>query len=62
MPSETPRRGGAGRGQGRRPLGPSPTLTKSVTLTQDDIDYLRTIDPDNLSNAIRILIARARQG
>lgn len=55
------KRGGKRPGAGRKPIAPaSPTISLSITLTQADIDYLKTIDPNNLSAAIRSLIAAAR--
>ena len=56
--------GGAGRGQGRKPIdrtNKANTRSISITLTTEDIAYLKTIDPDNLSAAIRSLIAAARK-
>lgn len=60
--------GGAGRGQGRKPLSPgarrAPSL--SITLTAEDRAFLEQIAPrdakgePNLSAAVRQLIAEAR--
>jgi hypothetical protein len=51
-------KGGTRPGAGRKTLSSAPrTPTRSVTLTESDIAFLHSIDP-NLSKAIRILIAR----
>ena len=56
-------KGGKREGAGRKALSSAPrTPTKSVTLSEADIAYLHSIDPSNLSKAIRILIARAQSG
>lgn len=47
-------------GAGRKPLQPSGANRITITLTAADLDTLRMIDADNLSAAIRFLIAIAR--
>lgn len=60
---DKPTRGGKRPGAGRKPIAPtSATISLSITLTHDDIAYLETINPKNLSAAIRSLIAAARSG
>ena len=54
-------RGGAGRGQGRKPLsGDEPMIRKNIVLTHEDLAYLTMIDSDNLSRAVREVIGRDR--
>lgn len=50
-------RGGANRGQGRKPLSTA-EKTKSITITLpiSYIEYLRSIGRGNVSRAIRIII------
>lgn len=48
--------GGAGRGQGRKPLDPSePTVRITVRLSQSQLDWLKGKDA-NVSEALRELI------
>lgn len=51
--------GGKRAGAGRKQIGPAPLISKTITLSADDIAYLQTLS-DNLSAAIRQLIAQAR--
>jgi hypothetical protein len=50
-------KGGTRPGAGRKPIGTAPMKAINVTLTEADIAFLKSVDP-NLSKAIRILIAR----
>lgn len=51
--------GGKRAGAGRKQIGPAPLLSKTITLSTDDIAYLQTLN-ENLSAAIRQLIAQSR--
>lgn len=46
-------------GGGRKPLAPGGLTSVSVTLSADDLEFLKRIDP-NLSAAIRKLIASSK--
>lgn len=61
MPDDKPGRGGKRSGAGRRAISPAPRAPRiTITLAQDDIDFLKAITP-NLSAAVRHLIAQARR-
>lgn len=51
--------GGKRAGAGRKPIGTGRAIKVCITLTQDDIDELRALNP-NISAAVRSLI-RTRQ-
>lgn len=48
--------GGKRAGAGKKPLGDAPMSRVTARLSKDDIAYLKTINPDNQSDAIRKLI------
>ena len=57
------KRGGRRAGAGRKPIPRAPNekiISISITLTESDIAYLQSINPRNLSDAIRQLIAQSR--
>ncbi len=54
-------RGGAGRGQGRKPLATDePTVEITLTLPQSYVEYLRELGGNNASAAVRELVDRHR--
>lgn len=57
-----PQHGGRRNPPGGRPrLTEERTVKKTITLTPADLDYLKGLDA-NLSQAVRLLIARSREG
>ena len=54
------KRGGKRNGAGRKPIGSARAISVSITLTPEDIEYLKSIHAA-LSVAIRELIRRDRQ-
>lgn len=57
------KQGGRRAGAGRKPIPRAPDeqlIEKTITITESDIAYLLTLDPKNLSGAIRKLIATYR--
>ena len=49
--------GGKRAGAGKKPIGDQPMKVITARLSKDDIAYLNSINPANLSDAIRKLIA-----
>lgn len=51
-------RGGKRDGAGRKPVGDSPTTRVTITLTDRELVYLRTLSA-NLSESVRVAIEQA---
>ena len=49
--------GGKRAGAGKKPMGDQPMSRVTARLSKDEIAYLNTVNPDNLSDAIRKIIA-----
>lgn len=57
------KRNPADRGQGRKPVPRAKgekIVARAITITESDLEYLKTLNPKNISAAIRILIKEAR--
>lgn len=52
--------GGKRAGAGAKPIGESAMKVVTVRLSEDDINFLSTIDPGNLSAALRKVVQTAR--